>query len=235
MATRDRVLVSILSVVVFGSMGGKAGAGTGVVTQSLPFGGGLSPFVTSLVFDQVDDASVGLPPGQFLVVTNVVLSVEATMSVSATAENGLDVPNTGVGVSMGGSVSAGVGGLGVGTNFFATASSGELAASDGVPGIGADFHNFGLLSDFGVGDDIVFDGFGPFLGDGTFVVDVSASGGVAFFNDAGVTTTTSDFGIGGVVTVEIFYVSVPSAPGCALLAVGPMWLSRRRRRGGDGG
>jgi len=197
-------------------------------SQSQAFGGDLSPFSTALVFEQINEVNAGQPFPDFLVLLSVGMSIEATISVSAAVENESAQPSDGVSLTMAGFLTASGQSLSVGSAFFLIADSGPLAPSDGVPGSGPDFHDFGTLGTSGSDNDLIFNGFAPFIGYGTFVVDVLASGGVNFLNSGGTSTSLSDFSIEGVVTVEINYLYIP-APSTLGVMAGGLLLVRRRR------
>jgi len=143
-------------------------------------------------------------------------SISGNMSVNLTAILGV--------TSSGLSASAGI-----------TQSAGPVAvsATDGNPGSGPDFHDFGTVSGSGSDDGLTLS-VAPYIGPGTFNANVDGNGG---FNISGVTDSTltiSNFVGSGTVTVTYTYDAtvIPEPNSFALcgIVVGGMAGMLRRRR-----
>lgn len=228
--------IAMIAVAALGVAGAaNAGLGDFQQVQSQPFGGELSPFGPELLaFDQFDDN------GGLFVLKAVTLDFEATVSAQVTAENDNADPAPEFGVSLTGFVTVDVPapapGQLSGTGLVGVvASSGGVAGTDGVPGSGPDFHDFGLLTDSVNGSDVLLagiDDLSAFLGLGTYDAEVAGQGGFAVTGASNSSLEVINFGVEGTVTITYHYNVIPTPGAAALAGVGVLCGLRRRVRKG---
>lgn len=205
-----------------------AGLGDFSQAQSQDFAGQLSPFgPINLTFDQFDDN------GGLFVLKAITLEFDAEITANVTAENNNQQAAPEFGVQLTGFVNVDVPapapGLLSGTALLdAQATSGGVAGTDGVPGSGPDFHNFGTIADGSNASDTLFANFGAFVGNGTVDAEVFGQGGFTVTGASSAQIQVSNFGVSGTVTITYHYNIIP-APGAAA-AFGLFGLGATRRR-----
>ena len=205
------------------SLAAAAQAATVSYNQAYSFP--LSPGNTVVNLPQWDPA---LFPGQTLV--SVELTLDATIQADVTAENDSAISGN-MGVNLVGFAN-GTAPSGISTTVLANQVAGPFAvsATDGNPGSGPDFINFGTVSDTDTDSDLIVALLGPYIGNATFATNVSGNGG---FSVSGVTDSTlqvSNFGAAGEVTVTYTFVPEPSSVVMAVLGAAGLGLVARRRR-----
>jgi hypothetical protein len=220
---------SLLCAAVVLGVAGTASA-TLVYHQSQPFAGELSPFgPTNLTFNQLDPSTLGLQPGESIVITQVVLTIEGSISANVAAENDNLSPAPNFGVTLTGFAQATLGAANASFNILQAANSGGVAGSDGVPESGPDYYNFGLLGDLGNDSAIILAGLGAYEGNGTFDATVLASGGFAVSGASNSSLYITDFTTEGSVSVDIYYKIIPTPGAMALFGLAGLTATRRRR------
>jgi hypothetical protein len=188
----------------------------------------LSPGSDTAVIPQWDPA---LFPGQVLV--SVELEIDATVGADITAENDSAIGGN-ISVSLTGLVGATApSGLSATAGIIGGAGPVPVAASDGNPGSGPDFHDFGTISDSDSDNDTIFAVLGPYIGNGNLNIPVNGSGGFAVSGVTDSTLQISNFAGSGVVTVTYTYEPVPEPSTIALALLGAcgaaLALWRRRK------
>jgi hypothetical protein len=172
-----------------------------------------------------------LYPGQALV--SVVLYINVTAGASVTAENDSAIGGN-MGVNLTGLVSSTSPGLSATAAILASGGPVAVAASDGNPGTGPDFHNFGFIAASDDDSDTIFAGFGPYIGNGNVTINVNGSGGFSVSGVTDSTTQVSSFGGFGLVRITYNYEPVPEPSSVALAALAASGLAlavwRRRRK-----
>lgn len=209
-----------------------AGLGDFQLNQSQNFSGELSPFGPAfLTFDQFDDN------GGLNVLKAVMIEFEASVSAQVTAENDNIAPAPEFGVQLTGFVTVDVPAPAPGqssiTGLVAQgAQSGGVAGTDGVPGSGPDFFDFGLIKDVASGDDLLLagvDDLSAFIGNGTFDAEVGGQGGFSVTGASNSTINIINFGVSGNVRITYFYNIIPTPGAAALAGVAGLAGIRRRR------
>ncbi len=199
-------------------------------SQTLPFGGVLSPFgPINLTFDQFEE-------GPEKILKAVELKFTAQISANVTAENNNQQAAPEFGVQLTGFVNVDVpapapGDLSGSVNLNQQASSGGVAGSDGVPGSGPDFFDFGLLSDSDMGGDVLnvgIDDVSAFLGNGTVDAEVFGQGGFTVTGASSAEIIVSNFQASGEVTI-IYHYNIPTPGAAGLLGLAGFVGLRRRR------
>jgi len=200
---------------------GVATAGT--MSESHDFEFPLSPNSVSLSFSQFDDNN------GMCILQSVTLELEATESARITGENDSSISGN-VAVNLSGFLTGN--GAGLSTTCLISSSAGPafLAESDGVPGSGPDFHDFGTLSNSGADSDSLTSGLDAFIGSELIYIDIFGSGGFMLSGVTDSTLSVSDFGAFGQATITYEYECIPEPATLALLAAGALGLAMRRRR-----
>lgn len=220
--------------IVAAALGIASGAGAATITRSINYAAAMAigddgrnyngtVAVEIPQFDEMNGART---------LTQVTLRIVASTTASASAENNEAVPGTfdvGYPILF---VATGPGNLQTDAAFAAANSPvANLAASDGMPNQGPDYTNFGPFTGLAETDDIPTTALlNPYLGTGTFRVDVSGSGTI---NRRGtlqnVTLTTASISLAGAVTVTYEYSTAPAPCTCALAVGASLHVLRRRR------
>lgn len=216
-----KTLTFVGAAVAAASLTGAATAGLQQVQQQA-FGFPLSPGSQQLVFNQFDDN------GGLHVLKNVTLIVEATIGANVTAENDSPIDAPLFGVNINGSVTASFGGL-FAIVLLNDTQFAPVGPSDGVPGSGPDFHDFGFLSDSGDDTKRANANFAAFIGNGTINADVNGGGGFSVTGSTDSTLVITDFAASGLVTIIYTYNVIPAPGAMALLAAAGLVGVRRRR------
>ncbi len=208
----------------------QAGLGDFMEMQTVPFGGELSPFGPVLLpFDQFDNSGG-------LILKAVQIEFVATISAMVTAENSNPQPAPEFGMQLTGFVTVDVpapapGQASISANLADSAQSGGVGPSDGVPGSGPDFFDFGLLTDTNGGDALLLDGvddLSAFLGMGTVDAEVAGQGGFSVTGASNAVINITDFGVTGEVKITYWY-NIPTPGAFALAGVAGLAGIRRRR------
>ncbi len=177
--------------------------------------------------------TVSLPEFNTLGGTRVLDFVElclfADIQADVTVENDsvLDAPDYELSLTGLTDATAQVGSLGAGAGI-ADVWGVALLATDGNPGSGPDFHDFGTLMSSDFDDDFTF-ATGPYEGLGTFDVLVDGSAGFAFNGTTDSTLVVSNLQASGEVKVKYNFHVIPEPATLSLLAFGGLMLIRRRR------
>lgn len=199
------------------------------VSYNAPFGFPLSPGNQVVNLPQWDPA---LFPGQVLV--SVQLQLDATIGANVTAENDSAIAGN-MGVNLTGLAQATSGALSTTAAILQNAGPVPVAATDGVPGSGPDFNDFGLISGNDSDSDTIVAGLGAFIGNGNIAANVTGNGGFAVSGVSDSTIQVSSFAANGLVTVTYEFEVVPEPSSVALGALGACGLAlvgwRRRRTG----
>lgn len=203
------------------AVSGTAMAGT-TIDQSFDFAFPLSPGSVMMVFDQFDDM------GGLRILKEVILTVDATMSADATAENESTLAAPSFELQFNGSMVfdlLSLGGADLNNDAFAAA----LAPTDGVSGSGPDFNDYGTVS-LGLSDgDSTTTDLAGFIGGGTIMGDLEAAGGFSFSGTTDALLGFDNFMLVGKATLTYVYNEIP-APGAAVLfGVAGVCGARRRR------
>jgi|GEM_PF-2256488 len=208
--------------------------------------GAIEQYSTNFSFDPAiigpgfADVTVQLPKfntmGGTRTLQFIELLLDATVSANVTAENDSASAVTSITLNLIGSVEA------VAPNALTAFASmnqnvasppGSLAPSDGVPGSGPDFYDFGFVSGNGSGNGVLFlpPTFAPYLYAGGpvqfFDVDIFADAAYQLGGVGNSTINVSDLLASGIVTVRYTYIPAPGA--VALIALGGLAAARRRR------
>ena len=196
----------------------------GVIEQEQNFMFALSPGGTALTFPQFDDS------GGTLVLEQVELRLDAAISADATVENEGPVPLPGVEITLSGHIEASAGALAAFTDLTVSASSGPLPASDGIPGQGPDFFDFGQISASGIDQEIETFALDAFVGGG--LVDVTVSGAGMFTVAGGLADANveiDNFTASGSVTLTYVFSVIPTPASASVLMLPVLALIRRER------
>jgi len=196
-------------------------AGT-TIDQSFDFMFPLSPGMVTMEFDQFDDM------GGMRILKEVILTVDATMSADATAENDSTLAAPSFELQFNGSMLfelLSLGGADIANDAFAAA----LAPSDGVSGSGPDFNDYGTVS-LGLSDgDSTTTDLAGFIGAGTVMGDLESSGGFSFSGTTDALLGFDNFHLVGKATLTYVYNEIPAPGAAALFGLGGLAASRRRR------
>ena len=185
------------------------------ITQTLPFDFPISPGSQTLAFNQFN-----MPTFTLLSVT---LELDASEAGNITAENDSTIAGN-ITVNMSGSVT------GTGPNLSAIAvisqSAGPqaVAATDGVPGSGPDYYDFGYVSDSDSDSDTQNSNLAPFIGAGTIDIDIDGLGGWAFTGVTDATLQFSDFEAWGDATIIYEYTCIPEPATIGMVLVGALGM-----------
>ncbi len=216
------VVLAGVAVAMSGSV--ASASSTFSEVQNQPFAFPLSPGAQILNFNQFNDM------GGLRVLKAVELAFSGSMQANVTAENNSALLVNNFGVNMTGFVSVNVNGglLSGGFGLFDSQGPVNAGASDGVPGSGPDFFDFGLLFDSGNDSDLAAPA-PAWIGLGMFAANVSGSGGFATSGTSDATINFADFATAGTVTVTYYYDVIPTPSAFALFGVAGFAMARRRR------
>lgn len=163
-------------------------------------------FGTTMPFARFDDH------GGLRTLNKVTLLVEAVLDAGhVTVENDEDSPMPGFWISLEGLTTVEVGSLSTMVGFSDTyLTDGTMGASDGIPGSGPDFWDFGHIVASGSVTNSTTTMLDPFIGVGTIPVEIAALGG--FTDSCGgfcfVTWTGGELSSYGTITIEYEYATV---------------------------
>ncbi len=178
--------------------------------------------MVTMEFDQFDDL------GGLRTLKEVILTVDATMFVDATAENESVLAAPLFEFQFNGSMVFDLltlGGADIANDSFGAA----LAATDGVGGSGPDFHDYGTLM-LGLSDsDSINSGLAGFIGGGMVFGDLEAAGGFSFTGTTDALLGVDNFHIVGKATLTYVYNEVPAPGAAALFGLAGLTATRRRR------
>jgi hypothetical protein len=180
-------------------------------SQTLDFTFPLSPGSQVLSFNQFDESGG-------CTLTKVTLTLNANEGAGITAENDSEIPGN-MSVQLTGFVTGS--GAGLSTSALISIIAGPVAVepTDGVAGSGPDFHDFGFVSDSDTDSDFIPPGsLAPFIGAGTFDIDIDGQGGFAVSGVTDSTLIVSNFESWGDATVTYEYTCVPE-PGTIIMMV----------------
>ena len=162
------------------------------------------------------------------VLNSVKLEITTNIGADVTGEN--DSQSDGaITLNLSGNASATFGGLSPIAAVVQSVGPVAVDATDGFPGSGPDFHDFGTVSGSNADDDLLFSSFGPFIGTGTFSVPVELSGGFVLSGVSDSSLNVSDFQGDGLVEVTYDYEVIPEPATMTLLGLGGLAMLRRRR------
>ncbi|NNF44866.1 MAG: choice-of-anchor E domain-containing protein [Phycisphaerales bacterium] len=189
----------------------SASAPAGLVeeSQTLPFAFPLAPGSAALVFDQFDDI------GGSRELRRVTIDFDGEINARVTAENDSPLPAPEFALNIAGlyTVEARDLAILVGlSEVFVT--DGSVGPSDGIPGSGRDFWDFGLVAAGGTGSDETDTDLDAFIGDGSIVADVNANGGFSVLGSTDSTIITMDFTGEGTVTITYAFEEIPTGACC---------------------
>lgn len=208
-------------------------ASAGIVVESVNFAFPLSPGSQPLSIPKFDTL------GGTRTLTQVDLKVSGSVEANVTAENDSVIAGN-MGVDLIGLIKASIPGpLSTTAGILQSAGPVAVLGTDGVPGSGADFVDFGLVSGAGSNSASTNSGLAAYIGPGFLAGTVSGNGG---FSITGVTDSTSkitNFQAIGIVDVTYTYtdnagvvpepasVVIWSVLGLSLVGAG--WIRRRYR------
>ena len=194
-------------------------------TQSFDFP--LSPGGTLLQFARFDDMNGTRE------LCKVTVSFEGVIGAHITAENESTLPAPNFAINLTGFLTIDVGNPVILSDFAAInqVDSQALAPTDGIIGSGPDFHDFGFVSDSIDGMDMTTDpaDFAQFLGAGTVPVDIFATAGFSASGTTDSRLVVSDLAASGRATITYEYKIVPAPASVALMGLGGLVATRRRR------
>jgi hypothetical protein len=199
----------------------------GTVTHSANFSFPLSPGSQVLSLSQWDPA---LYPGQEL--SKVELKIAGDIAATVDAENDSAIGGN-MGVDLIGLLKASAPSLSASAGVLQSAGPVPVSATDGVPGSGTDFVNFGTVNGSGSNSNSLIAGLGPYIGIGNISATVNGNGGFSVSGVSDSTIHVSAFGASGIVSVTYTYNPVPEPTTMALAGLGGLGLAlaawRRRR------
>lgn len=196
------------------------------VSYNAPFSFPLSPGSQTVSLPQFDTA------GGTKVLTSISIDLDALIQAAVTAENDSAIAGN-MGVDLTGLVKATVPSTSLTAGILQSAGPVPVAATDGTPDSGPDYYNFGTVTGSDSSNTVLFGGFAPYVGTGTWNATINGNGG---FSVNGVTSSTikiSNFGASGEVSVTYNYNLVPEPSTLGLLSLGvaglAMACARRRK------
>ena len=203
------------------------GALAASVTHNANFSFPLSPGNQVLSLPQWDPA---LYPGQVL--AKVELKIVGDIEATVVAENDSAIGGN-MGVDLIGLLKASAPSLATSAGILQSAGPVAVGPTDGNPGSGPDYVNFGNVSGSGNASNSLIVGLGPYIGAGNISATVNGNGGFSVNGVSDSTIQVSAFGADGVVSVTYTYNPVPEPTTMALAGLGGLGLAfaawRRRR------
>jgi hypothetical protein len=197
------------------------------IQHNTSFGFPLSPGNQVVSLPQWDPSAY---PGFTLV--SVGLELTANIVANVTAENDSAIGGN-LGVNLTGIAGATAPSLSANAIIMTSAGPVAVTASDGNPGSGTDFVDFGAVGSSDTDSSTIFAGLGSYIGNGTFNATVNGSGGFSVSGVSDSTIQVSDFTSYGSVTVTYEMVPVPEPASMVLGSLGACGLAliawRRRR------
>lgn len=204
---------------------------TDSVVQTWNFGFQLSPGGASMDFAQFDTSTGN--PNATRELQKVIITIDVTIGANITAENDNIDPAEFFGVNLTGLATLDFGTLGAGAAIIQNDTvPGGVGGSDGVPGSGPDFWDFGFVSGSDSDMDMTSDAatLAQFIGNGTMTATIAGSGGFAVSGASNSTINVTDFGASGTVTIEYLYKIIPTPGSAALIGLAGVVAVGRRRR-----
>jgi hypothetical protein len=190
-------------------------------TQNFSFP--LSPGDETLSFAQFDDH------GGLCDLEKVILELFAEETADITGENDSAIAGQ-MTVVLTAFVTGSGGGLTATALISQSAGPASVAASDGVPDSGPDFHDFGTLVGTGSDSQSLTSGLAPFIGAGTIDIVIHGEGGFVISGVTDSTLKVSDFGALGHATLTYEYSCIPEPATMLLAGVGLFALVLRLRK-----
>ncbi|MBX9791704.1 MAG: choice-of-anchor E domain-containing protein [Pirellulales bacterium] len=206
----------------------------GIVVESAPFAFPLSPGSQPLSIPKFDTM------GGTRTLTQVDLKISGSVEALVTAENDSAIGGN-MGVDLIGLLKASIPGpLSTSAGILQSAGPVAVAASDGNPGSGPDFVDFGLISGAGSNSTSTNSGLAAYIGPGFLAGTASGNGG---FSINGVTDSTSKItNFQALGTVDVIYTytennGVVPEPASLIIwsvlglsVIGAGWVRKRIRR-----
>ncbi|MBL0921757.1 MAG: choice-of-anchor E domain-containing protein [Phycisphaerales bacterium] len=226
-----KIMLTAMAAGLAVSSAALATPSTGFESQTLSYGFQLSPGGATLDFAKFDTSTSN--PNVTRILQKVTITLNADVGANVTAENDNIDPADFFGVNLTGVVTLDIGGLGANTFVLQNATApGGVAGSDGVPGSGPDFYDFGFVSGSDSDMEMTFDDalLANFVGPGSITANLFGSGGFAVSGASNATLVISDFGASGSVTIEYAYKLIPSPGSAALIGLAGVVVAGRRRR-----
>ena len=208
-------LTVVLTVLVLGS----PAMGLSHPPQTLTFSFD-NPGSQTLNFNQFDDN------GGMYLLTKVTLDLTATQSANVTGENDSQSPGS-LTATLGGTVTATGGGLLAIASLSTSDGPYAVTASDGTPGSGPDFHDFGYMSDSDSDTDILTHpptNLSAFVGLGTIAIDIDGSGGFSISGVSDSSLVVTEFDNDGCATITYEYSVVPEPATIGMLVTGALGM-----------
>lgn len=209
------------------AMGVLAIAGTATastVTQTVNWDFPLSPGNTTVSYLGFQSIP-GWQPGWVL--DSVQIEIDATIGAAVTAENDSTNAAPNFGVDLTGFATFSTNALNAAAVIAQNAMSGGVGATDGIPGSGPDFHDFGTITGNDSASSLTFT-VAAFDVAGSLNGTVSGQGGFSFSGTTDATLTIADFAAEGVARV-IYNYTIPTPGAAAILGLAGLAATRRRR------
>lgn len=224
------MLTSIAAGLVVGA-GAMATPSTDSQSETQNYSFQLSPGGTVLDFAQFDTSTGNA--NTFKQLQKVIITLDASIGANVTAENDNIEPADFFAANLTGLVTLDIAGLGATAAIIQNATApGGVGGTDGVPGSGPDFFDFGFVSgadsDMDMSSDVAV--LAGFVGNGVVSATLAGSGGFAISGASNATLVISNFGAEGTVKVEYLYKIIPTPGSAALIGVAGLVAAGRRRR-----
>ena len=206
-------LTVVLTILVLGS----PAMGLALPPETLAFSFD-NPGGQTLNFAQFD-SSLGM-------LTKVTLVLNATQGANVTGENDTASPGE-ISANLVGQVSATGGGLLVIALLSTSDGPYAIGATDGTPGSGPDFYDFGFISDTDSANNTLADppdDLSSFIGLGTIAIDIAGSGAFSISGVSNSTLVVTEFGNDGSATITYEYTVVPEPATIGMLATGALGM-----------